>query len=149
MPISIRLANIHDAEDIAAMAREAIEYDLPWSWNPSRVAQAIADPDTNVVVARIAGALIGFGVMQYEDETAHLVLFAVDAPDRRRGLGSQLLAWLEEVAIVAGISQFRVEARANNTAALAFYGRHGYTEKCEVLGMYCGVEDGVRLVKNL
>ena len=149
MPISIRLANANDAVDIAALARKAIEHGFPWSWHPSRVAEAIADPNTNVVVARIAGALIGFGVMLYEDEAAHLVLFAVDAPDRRRGLGSQLLCWLEAVAFAAGINQFRVEARADNTPALAFYRKHGYTEQVEVLGMYYGALDGVCLAKRL
>jgi ribosomal-protein-alanine N-acetyltransferase len=149
MQVTIRLASEHDAADIAALSRSAIEHGLPWSWHPHRVAAAIADPDTNVIVARGVEALIGFGIMEYEDETAHLVLFAVDGPARRIGLGSRLLAWLEKVAATGGIGEIRVEARADNAAAIAFYEKHGYTEQAGVPGMYYGAEDGVRLVKRL
>jgi len=149
MPVTIRLATARDASDVADLSRRAVEHGLPWSWTPARVAKAIADPNTNVIVARIADALTGFGVMEYQDETAHLVLFAVDAPGRRKGVGSQLLAWLEKVAAAAGIAQIHLEARADNAAALAFYRKHGYRDQAEVLGMYYGAEDGVRLVKML
>ena len=57
-------------------------------------------------------------------------------------------AWLEKVALSAGITQFLVEARADNTAAIAFYRKHGYEVPSEVLGMYYGSEDGVRLAKK-
>lgn len=87
--------------------------------------------------------------MAYEDDAAHLLLFAVDAPDRRRGLGSRLLDWLEQVARTAGISRFRVEVRADNAGALAFYRKHGYVEREQVPGMYFGAEDGVALSKRL
>ncbi len=149
MPVTIRLASEHDAADIAELSRSAIEHGLPWSWNAQRVAGAIADPGTNVIVACSAGALVGFGVMEYEDEMAHLVLFAIDGPARRSGLGSRLLAWLEKVATTGGITEIRLEARADNAGAIAFYEKHGYTEQAEVLGMYYGAEDGVRLVKRL
>jgi [ribosomal protein S18]-alanine N-acetyltransferase len=149
MPVAIRLAETRDAEPIAALSRRAIEDGLPWSWTPSRVNQAIADPNINVVVARISGAVVGFGVMEYEHDSAHLLLFAVDAPDRNRGLGSQLLHWLEEVATTAGIRKVHLEARTSNTAAISFYKKHGYVESSEVLGMYFGFEDGKRFVKQL
>ena len=40
-------------------------------------AAAIRDPETNVVVAGESGAIIGFGIMFYPSEDAHLLLFAV------------------------------------------------------------------------
>lgn len=149
MPIAIRLAERRDAPQIAELSRRAIENGLPWSWTTRRIEEAIADPDINVVVAKLSGAVIGFGLMEYEDDAAHLLLFAVDAPDRRQGLGSRLLDWLEQVARTAGISRFRVEARADNAGALAFYREHGYVESEQVLGMYFGAEDGVALSKRL
>jgi [ribosomal protein S18]-alanine N-acetyltransferase len=145
----IRLAEPSDAAEIAELSRKAVEHGLPWSWTRTRVGAAIANPNTNVAISKLSGAVIGFGIMEYEDEVAHLVLFAVDAPDRRKGLGSELLAWLERVAVAAGISRVRVEARADNVAAIAFYRKHGYIQQAEVLGMYHGAEDGVRLAKQL
>ncbi len=149
MPIAVRLATLSDADEIASLSHRTIERGLPWRWTPNRVAKAIAATDTNVVVACIARAVIGVGIMQYGDDDAHLLLFGIDAPDRRRGLGSQLLRWLEAVAIESGASMIRLEARSDNAAAIAFYERHGFRLEGVVLGMYHGAEDGVRLVKRL
>src|ERR1700739_2843572 len=92
---SIRLGAPADAARIAAMSRTTIEQGLPWSWTPDRVARAIRDPETNVIVAGEPGTLVGFGIMSYLAEDAHLLLFAVRAPRRRQGVGSAMLAWLE------------------------------------------------------
>ena len=145
----VRLARLPDAPAIALLSRQAIEHGLPWKWTARRVSAAIVHPSTNVVVAEAAGRVAGFGIMSYQDEHAHLVLFAVAEGSRRGGVGSELLAWLETVARVAGLARIRVEARADNEAALAFYRRHGYIEREAVLGMYYGAEDGVRLEKSI
>ncbi len=145
----IALATGRDAEQIAAMARSEIEYGLPWGWTAMRVARSIADRATNVAVLREQDAITAFGIMKYRDETAHLLLLAVHAAHRRRGIGSALVVWLEEVARTAGILRLGVEARADNEAALAFYRRHGFEELVTVPGMYSGRVDGVRLTKTL
>jgi len=144
----IRLATPADAEAIALESMAEIEHGFEWSWEPSRVSEAIGDPETNVIVAVDGAAMLGFGIMEYRHEVAHLVLFAVREDARRRGIGSALLAWLEKVATEAGIAHFRVEARLSNTAARAFYQTHGYVEIKVVSGMYQGQEDGVRLQKG-
>lgn len=143
----IRLATPADAEAIALESRAEIEHGLEWGWEPWRVSEVMAHPETNVVVAVEGATMLGFGIMEYRDDIAHLVLFAVRRRSRRRGIGSALLAWLEKVAATAGIGQFRVEARLSNDAARAFYKRHGYVEIEVVPGMYQRMEDGVRLAK--
>ncbi len=145
--VAIRLATSKDAEAIALESMAEIEHNMGWTWHPHRVAGAIADPNTNVVVAVDSGAMLGFGIMEYEDECAHLVLFAVREDARRQGIGSALLKWLEKVASVAGVARLRVEARASNIAARAFYRMHGYSESVVVPHMYRGDEDGVRFEK--
>ncbi len=147
--IAIRLAARSDAAAIAAMSREAIEYGLPWGWQEQRVAAAIADPQTNVVVHGDTGVVIAFGVMSYLEDDAHLLLFAVHRAHRRRGIGSAILAWLEEAARVAGAARIRVEARRDNGAARSFYNEHGYHELAIKRRMYSGVVDGIRLAKQL
>ena len=114
-----------------------------------RVARAMADPSTNVAVAREDSRLIAFGIMQYRDETAHLALLAVRSSHRRQGVGSAMLLWLEEVARIAGISTIRVEARDDNLAGKQFYKSHGYRRIARVTGMYSGMEDGVCFQKRL
>jgi ribosomal protein S18 acetylase RimI-like enzyme len=145
---TIRLATREDARAIAELSRREIEQGLPWRWTTPRVLRAIRDHGTNVAVALEQEVLVGFGIMAYADESAHLVLLAVDPPARRRGVGSALLHWLERVAGAAGIAQIALEARQSNDAALAFYRAHGYQLTDTLIGYYLGVEDGVRLAKR-
>ncbi len=147
--LHIRLASQSDTADIAAMSRRLIEHGLPWSWRPTRVARAIASSNTNVAVLREQDELVGFGIMEYWDEDAHLVLFAVRPERQRQGIGSSLLAWLEASAVAAGSQRIRVEARHDNIAGRNFYNEHGYHEVQIKSRMYSGALDGVHLEKWL
>jgi ribosomal-protein-alanine N-acetyltransferase len=145
----LRLATPADAEAIARLSRTEIEQGLDWCWTPSRVQQALREPETNVVLAERGGVLLGFGIMRYRDDRAHLCLLAVVPAQRRRGVGLALLGWLEQVARVAGIRRLGLEARRDNAAALAFYARQGFERVEVVAGLYQGVQDGVRMRKDL
>lgn len=147
--ITVRLATLADAADIAAMSRDYIEHGLGWSWTEARIARAIEDSDTNVAVVGAPRNVVAFGIMSYLDEEAHLLLFAVRRTSQRKGVGSALLHWLEEVARSAGVKRIRLEARKENAAARNFYCEHGYHERVISKGMYRGTEDGVRLEKWL
>lgn len=146
---AVRFATLADALAIAELSRDAIEYGLPWSWKVGRVRRAIEAADTNVVVVDGQDGLDAFGIMSYPGDDAHLLLFAVRHSARRRGLGSAMLLWLEEVARAAGASRIRVEARRDNVAARSFYSEHGYHELEIRPGWYSGMVDGVRLEKWL
>jgi ribosomal-protein-alanine N-acetyltransferase len=145
--VAVRLATQSDAAAIAAMSRDHIEQGLPWTWTEDRVANAIRDPDTNVVVAGESGDIIGFGIMYYASDDAHLLLFAVRSAHRRRGVGSAILRWLEEVARAAGAKRIRVECTRENSSGRNFYCEHGYHELDITKKMYRGLKDGVHLEK--
>jgi ribosomal protein S18 acetylase RimI-like enzyme len=145
----VGLARPADANRIAEMSRDFIEYGLGWKWTPARIFRRLHDSSTNIAVARERDDLIGFAIMEYKEEEAHLLLFAVSAAHRRQGVGSALLSWLEATALTAGIGLIYLEARTRNAEARAFYCKHGYSEIARVRGMYRGVEDGVRLAKDL
>jgi ribosomal protein S18 acetylase RimI-like enzyme len=149
-PGAIRLALPSEATAIADMSRDYIEQGLGWSWTPTRIAAAIADRSTNVVVLQQRPiALAGFAIMQYGERTAHLALLAVHPLQRRRGLAARLLAWLEKCADTAGVEIIRVEARADNPGALAFYRQHGYLQTGRLINYYRGALDAVRFEKTL
>lgn len=147
--LEIRLASQADAAEIAAMSRDYIEKDLPWTWTEARVAFSIASRETNVVVAREAGAIVGFGIMSYPHDDAHLLLFAVRPESRRRGVGSAMLSLLEGVGRELGMRRIRVECRRDNDAARNFYAEHGYHELAIHRRMYRGLADGITLEKWL
>jgi ribosomal protein S18 acetylase RimI-like enzyme len=77
------------------------------------------------------------------------VLLAVHPAHRRKGVGSALLSWLEATTRVAGMNLIRLEARTQNSEAIAFYHRHGFEELGLRRGYYQGVEDAVRMAKDL
>ena len=147
--LAIRLARRRDAKAIADMSRELIESGLGWSWTPARVARSIADRETNAIVADLDGHLAGFALMQYFEEHAHLLLFAVYPRHRRRGVGGAMWAWLERTGQIAGIGTVHLEVRAGNTAARDFYRMVGFTEAETVRGYYRGVEAAVRMRRRL
>ena len=145
----IALALQSDAPAISRMSREYIERGLGWDWTATRVLRSIRDRSTNVAVVREGSNLLGFGIMKYNDDMAHLHLLAVQQMRRRKGMGAALLSWLEATAHTAGIEKIRVEARATNEAARAFYRSRNYREVERLAGYYRGVEDAVRMEKRL
>ena len=147
--LEVRLANVADAADIAAMSRDYIEYGLPWRWKYGRVVKSLNDPETNIAVAGKQGALIAFGIMSYSDDEAHLLLFAVRRAYQRQGIGTALLQWLEAVARTAGAQRIRLECRIDNVPARNFYCANGYHERQIREAMYNNSVDGVRLEKWL
>jgi len=146
---TLRLAASADAPGIARLSRDRVEQGLGWSWTATRVLRSVHDAQTNVVVAQGAVGLVGFGIMKYHDDEAHLLLLAVQADAVRHGVGSALVEWLERVARVAGVGQVVLEARLTNQAARAFYARLGYHEVQTLPGYYQGREACIRLARDL
>jgi [ribosomal protein S18]-alanine N-acetyltransferase len=146
---SVRLALSSDARAIAHLSRDTIEHGLVWTYTEQKILQAIRDRSTNVAVMDQQERCLAFGIMHYAETSAHLVLLGVRPAQRRRGLGRTLVEWLEDSAIVAGIEHVRVEVRADNPSAIAFYQRLGYTFRVRFPGYYQGSIDAVVLAKRL
>lgn len=145
----VRLAHGRDARPIAELSRDFIEHGLHWRYDHAAVLTAIADPGVNVAVAGEGNAVVGFGIMEYRDTSAHLVLLGVRPQHQSRGLGRHLVEWLERPAVVAGIRRVRVEVRGDNPGGIAFYRRLGYLQGARVAGYYDGIVDALRLEKVL
>jgi ribosomal protein S18 acetylase RimI-like enzyme len=138
-----------DAPRLAAMSRRLIEAGLDPCWTVERIERHLRHEDSVVLTARVAGSIGGFAIMQYGDEAAHLNLLAVEPAHRRQGIGRELVGWLEDTARVAGTFAIRLEVRASNAAARAFYAALGYRETGWARGYYQGVEDAIRFARDL
>ena len=79
----LRQAKIRDATQIGHLSRTIIEYELGWSWTPQRIIKKIKDKNTDVVVAVEGNHVVGFAVMGYLENEAHLDLFGDSSSDRR------------------------------------------------------------------
>ena len=147
--LSLRLARRADAPAIANMSRVLIEYGLQWRWTAKRVEASIRADNVNVLVARSHDRIVGFAIMRYGDDDAHLDLLAVTPAYRRLGIGRQLLEWLEKCAVVAGIFRIALEVRATNHEAQLFYQRMGYRPLTQLPGYYQGTEAALRMGRDL
>ena len=147
--ISIGLASMSDAVEIALLSRDLVETGLRWSWVPARVAASVRSPNAIVIVARAGDRIAGFGIMRYGDDDAHLDLLGVDRDYRRGGVGRRLVEWLEKPALVAGISAVFLEVRAQNRVGQAFYERLGYRKLVRLAGYYQGRESAIRMGREL
>jgi ribosomal protein S18 acetylase RimI-like enzyme len=147
--ITIRLAEPRDSQRIALMSRDLIESGLGWRYDAPRIARGIADRDTVALVACDRHLVVGFAMMQFGDERAHLALLAVRPLYRRRGIARRLVEWLVESARTAGIATIHLELRASNDAAKRFYHALEFSETVLVPGYYLGKEAALRMLRVL
>lgn len=147
--IKFRLATSADAPVIAEMSRHLIESGLGWSWTRQRVEHAIRNTEMLVLTAVYGSEIIGFGIMDFGDETAHLSLFAVRESFQRQGVGLRMFEWLKSSALTAGIALIRLELRTENLGAQAFYRALGFTETGRTIGYYRGRENALRMALDL
>lgn len=147
--ITLALATERDALAIARMSRDLIETGLGWSWTATRVLRSIRDPEAMVLVARARSNVIGFAIMDFGEEKAHLALLAVDTAQRRRGVGTRMFEWLKQSAIVAGIALIKLELRAGNQEAQLFYSSLGFEEVGWTAGYYRRRETALRMALRL
>jgi ribosomal-protein-alanine N-acetyltransferase len=147
--ITFALAAESDALAIATMSRDLIETGLGWSWTGARVLRTIRDPEALVLVAREGRHIIGFAIMDFGEETAHLGLLAVDLAHRRRGVGCRLFDWLRQSAVIAGIAVIKLELRAGNMEAQHFYRSLGFEEVGWTVGYYRQRETALRMALQL
>ena len=147
--ILIEFARYSDAVEIGAMSKNDIEYGLGWKYTPQRIRTLINDSARNVVVARIGSDLAGFGVMTYLQDQANLDLLAVKPELQRTRIGTQIVGWLERVAITGGALNIFVQVRARNIGAIQFYESLGFSVLETQRAYYRGVEAGVIMAKSL
>ena len=146
---TLRLAHRTEAPTLANMSRSLVEHGLRWRWTARRVREAISDKETIALVATIEGEIVGFAIMRFGDEAAHLHLLAVDPRYRRQGVATKLMDWLEAACRTAGMHHVRLEVRLENLPARQFYARLGYNERGQIKGYYDERESAAVLFKPL
>jgi ribosomal-protein-alanine N-acetyltransferase len=147
--IVVEFATPADAQVLSTMTRDWIEAGLDWSYRSARLTRLIGSANHTAVVARDGSRIVGFAIMEFGDERAHLVLLAVRPTHRRRGIGRALGQWLIDSAITAGASSVHVEVRESNPPAQALYRKLGFEESLRIEGYYQGRENAVRMIRML
>jgi ribosomal protein S18 acetylase RimI-like enzyme len=97
------------------------------------VADEVETGEASLVLARVDGAVVGFGYWRRYLRPTHrlhadLERVAVRADQHRRGLGRALTRALIEQARREEIEQLTLDMRVDNTAAILLYGGLGFRE---------------------
>ncbi|WP_326628418.1 MULTISPECIES: GNAT family N-acetyltransferase [unclassified Streptomyces] len=95
------------------------------------LAEELANPDTEVLLARSQGQLVGVAITLAHhpdpaDPDPWIGLLMVDARQHRSGYGRQLAGLVEERLRAAGRDGVRLAVLENNPRALAFWTALGY-----------------------
>jgi len=99
----------------------------PFPWSHKIFADCLrAGYDGHVLHAE--EKLIGYGVLQYGPEEAHLLNICVDVQYQRRGFALYFLRWLQERAYQQGALTMFLEVRPSNPRAIELYLQNGFNE---------------------
>lgn len=72
--------------------------------------------------------IVGFGVMSYGADEAHILNIGIDAPAQGKGLGRKLMAHLLEQGKSYGAQTTFLEVRPSNKNAIALYESLGFNQ---------------------
>lgn len=72
--------------------------------------------------------VIGFGVLSYGANEAHILNLAIIPAKQRHGFGQKMLQHLLDIAKIHGAEEIFLEVRPSNTAALELYKKYNFVE---------------------
>ncbi|MEY7848855.1 GNAT family N-acetyltransferase [Natrarchaeobius sp. A-rgal3] len=140
-----------DVEDVHAAAIRELGSDAyddrrieAWCSHVHSERYPVGESGFRVVVADRDGEIVGFGLLEcdpsdLEASTGEIGAVYVHPDDARDGIGSAILADLEDAARESGLEALELTASRN---AIPFYRRRGY-EGCETV--FLEMQEGVRL----
>ena len=112
-----------DLDEVVELERQSQAF--PWSRRNFEDALAAGYP---AWVLRMSDTLVGFCVAMPTLDDIHILVIAVSVDFRRQGLGSRLLAQVDQLATDLGVDRVLLEVRPSNVRALAFYRQTGFAQ---------------------
>lgn len=138
-----------DLEAVLSICRNSPE---AAQWTEAGFEQAAASGQMMLVGEVGVGAAArvgGFLVARVIAGEAELLNMAVDAKDRRKGLGSKLLAEAAKAAAAQQAKRMYLEVRESNQAAISFYQRHGFGKNGQRTGYYQNPTENALVMEKL
>ena len=72
--------------------------------------------------------VVGFGIMSYGANEAHLLKVSIEPEHHRQGLGQKMLQHLISMAKIHGSEELFLEVRASNIPAISLYQKYNFVE---------------------
>lgn len=105
-------------------------------WSERAVLDTLENEQTICLTAEKAGRLIGYLFAYVAADEADIARVAVLKESRKQGVGSELMKELKKVGQEQELKKLLLDVRRSNTAARAFYKKHGFTEDGVRPGFY-------------
>ena len=123
----IRIAELSDVTELARLEAQCFPYD---AMSARSFRRFIKLGEAQVWVIEVNQHLAGYGINLYRQATklARLYAFAVAPQFRYQGLGNQLLHHMEQLAMREHSLFMRLEVKADDHHALAFFHKRGYVD---------------------
>ena len=109
----------------AVMAIENAIYTHPWT--RGNFADSL-DAGYHCWLMECSGMVVGYCVVAFAADEAHLLNLSIAAGWQRQGLGSMLLQWVRRFVTERAAQRIFLEVRVSNAAARALYARAGFRE---------------------
>jgi [ribosomal protein S18]-alanine N-acetyltransferase len=144
----VRRAGAADVDAVTRLERRLFGAD---GWSRAGVVEELTGPLRQAFVAvddedRADGnEVVGYAVLLVVAEVADLQRIAVRDGHRRGGVATALLRACD----LSGVERVVLEVRADNEAALAFYGRHCFAEVARRRRYYADGTDAVVMQRDL
>jgi ribosomal-protein-alanine N-acetyltransferase len=146
---SLRIRDFRPDDLEAAYELDQRCFDREIAYTRGQIRAFLSRPGAVGLIAESHGRLSGFAIGESAGFRGHVVTIDVDASDRRRGAGKQLLAELLRRLAAGGVREVRLEVDLRNAAAIRFYERMGFREKRRLPGYYGPGLDGMRMVTEV
>ncbi|MCD6088672.1 ribosomal protein S18-alanine N-acetyltransferase [Candidatus Bathyarchaeota archaeon] len=149
-PITIREAGLKDLDEIYKIETECFAEE---AFTRMQLEYCLRSPIFITLIAEVDNEAVGFiiGAIEYVNGKASGHIYTIDVKHkfRRMKVGSVLLKSLEKEFLRRGARRAVLEVRLDNTAAVALYLKHGYSQVRIVKDYYGSGLDAAIFEKNL
>ncbi len=97
-------------------------------WDAQSIGTSLGLPGASALVVELAGIIYGFVMFRHIAGEAEVLTLCVSPNFRRQHFGAQLLSGAVEKLRAEKATKLFLEVAADNTAARALYGRHGFSQ---------------------
>jgi [ribosomal protein S18]-alanine N-acetyltransferase len=120
--VQIRWMIRRDMPEVLAIEAESFEF----PWLEGDFIRCLRQRNCIGMVADYQGRVVGFMIYELHKTRIHVLNFAVARDDRRRGVGSQMIAKLTAKLSTQRRSRVLLEVRETNLAAQLFFRENGF-----------------------
>lgn len=140
----------YEARDFAALYRlDEACFPPGIAYTKTGLRYFLAMDGAQCLVAEEDGRIAGFILAEENRPLAHIITLDVAESHRRCGIGSELLGQMEANLAARAVRSILLETATTNTAAIAFWQRHGYRSEAVLKRYYPGRLDAYEMRKNL